>query len=191
MQHLMVQQVFDGVARAGRAVKDPARHDRIVRGVVVAQQTLGMMLAPCRLRAAAQTMKESLVQNIEDFRSRHCLVTLVSIEVHARCNFELSQGGIVKVRIYADGLMLIEPIQIWSTHFCDWDGRTEGCATRSLCRSASTVERSCLSAFTQVYDAFSPRGPSICRYSLPKRSRRKARNARTFGEESRREGYSA
>src|ERR1700733_5019342 len=37
-----------------------------MRGVVVAQQTLRMMLAPCKLRAAKQSMEESLVQHIED-----------------------------------------------------------------------------------------------------------------------------
>ena len=41
VQHLVEEQVFDGVAGAGGAVEDAADDDGVVGGVVVAQGTLG------------------------------------------------------------------------------------------------------------------------------------------------------
>ena len=46
VEHLVVEQVLDGVARAGGAVEDAADDDGVVGGVVVAQGTLGHVLAP-------------------------------------------------------------------------------------------------------------------------------------------------
>ena len=43
VQHLVVEQVFNGVARARWAVEDPADDDGVVSRVVVAQRSLGPM----------------------------------------------------------------------------------------------------------------------------------------------------
>jgi len=52
MQHLVIEQVFDRIARTGRPVEDTADDDGVVRGVVVAQRALGVVLAPGQLGAA-------------------------------------------------------------------------------------------------------------------------------------------
>ena len=52
VEHLVVEQVLDGVARAGGPVEDAADDDGIVGGVVMAERALGVMLAPGEVRAA-------------------------------------------------------------------------------------------------------------------------------------------
>ena len=67
VQHLVVEQVFDGVARAGGAVEDAADDDGVVRGVVVAERALGVVLAPGEFGAAEQAAEEARVERVEDF----------------------------------------------------------------------------------------------------------------------------
>src|ERR1700678_3065848 len=67
VQHLVVQQVLDRVARTRWPVEDPAHHDGVMGSIVVAQQPLGMMLTPGKLRTPQQSIKEALIEHIEDF----------------------------------------------------------------------------------------------------------------------------
>ena len=67
MQHLVVQQILDRIPRTRWPVEDFTHHNRVVRGIVMTQQPLGMMLAPGELRTAQQAEKEALIQRIEDF----------------------------------------------------------------------------------------------------------------------------
>ena len=67
VQHLVVEQVFDGVTRAGGAVEDAADDDGVVGGVVVAERTFGVVLAPGKLGAAEQSAEEAEIQRVEDF----------------------------------------------------------------------------------------------------------------------------
>jgi len=62
----MVEQVFDGVTRAGGAVEDAADDDGVVRGVVVAQRALGVVLAPGEVGTAEQAAEEARVEGVED-----------------------------------------------------------------------------------------------------------------------------
>ena len=66
VQHLVVQQVFDRVARAGGAVEDAAHHNCVVGSVVVAQHSLGVVLTPGEFGPAQQPSEESRIQRIED-----------------------------------------------------------------------------------------------------------------------------
>jgi hypothetical protein len=59
VKHLVVEQVFDGVARAGGAVEDAADDDGVVGGVVVAERALGVVLAPGELGTAEQAAEEA------------------------------------------------------------------------------------------------------------------------------------
>jgi hypothetical protein len=67
VEHLVVEQVFDGVARAGGAVEDFANDDGVVSGVVMAEGTLGVVLAPGEVGPAEQASEKALVQMVEDF----------------------------------------------------------------------------------------------------------------------------
>src|SRR5271157_3271265 len=58
VQHLVIHQIFDRVARCISAIEDSAYHDRIVRGVVVAQETFRRVLAPGELRTPQQSVEE-------------------------------------------------------------------------------------------------------------------------------------
>ena len=46
VEHLVVHEVFDGVARGLAAVEDAADHDGVVRGIIMAEQAAGGVLAP-------------------------------------------------------------------------------------------------------------------------------------------------
>src|ERR1700722_8060540 len=66
VQHLVVEQVLDGVARAGGAIEDAADDDGVVSGVVMPEGTLGVVLAPCEVWAAEQPAKEFCVERVEN-----------------------------------------------------------------------------------------------------------------------------
>jgi hypothetical protein len=67
VQHLVIEQVFDGVARTGGAIEDAADDDGVVGGVVVAQRALGVVLAPGEVGTAEQPAKEARIERIENF----------------------------------------------------------------------------------------------------------------------------
>ena len=67
MQHLVEQNVFDGVARHAWVVEDAADDDGVVRGVVVAEAAAGVVLAPGELRASHESVEEAAVKVVEDF----------------------------------------------------------------------------------------------------------------------------
>ena len=66
VQHLVVEQVLDGVARAGGTVEDAADDDGVVGGVVVAERALGVVLAPGEVGAAEQPAEKARVERVED-----------------------------------------------------------------------------------------------------------------------------
>ena len=66
VQHLVVEQVLDGVARAGGAVEDAADDDGVVGGVVMAERALGVVLAPGEVGAAEQPAEKARVERVED-----------------------------------------------------------------------------------------------------------------------------
>jgi hypothetical protein len=66
MQHLVVQQVFDGVARCSGPVEDATDDDGIVCGVVVAEHPFGDVGAPCQRRPSQQAMKEAQIDGLKD-----------------------------------------------------------------------------------------------------------------------------
>jgi hypothetical protein len=67
MQHLVEEDVFDGVARHTRMVEDAADDDGIVRRVVVAEAAAGVVPAPGELRAAHEPVEEAAVEVFENF----------------------------------------------------------------------------------------------------------------------------
>jgi len=66
VKHLVVEQVFDGVAGTRGLVEDTADHDGVVGGVVVAQGALCQVLAPGQLGPAQQAPEEAGVERVED-----------------------------------------------------------------------------------------------------------------------------
>ena len=66
VQHFVIEQIFDGVTRARRPVENAAHHNRVVRGVVMAQRTLGHPLAPGQFRPPQHPAEEPRVQRIEN-----------------------------------------------------------------------------------------------------------------------------
>lgn|SRR5579862_4996546 len=67
VEHLVVEQVLDCVARAGRAIEDAAYDDGVVRSIVVAERALGVVFAPGEVGAAEKTSEEAQVQRVEHF----------------------------------------------------------------------------------------------------------------------------
>jgi hypothetical protein len=67
VEHLVVEQVLEGVAGAGGAVEDLADDDGVVGGVVVAEGALGVVLAPGEVGPAEQAAEETSVEIVEDF----------------------------------------------------------------------------------------------------------------------------
>ena len=66
VQHLVVNDVLDGVAGNQELVEDAADHDRIVRRIVMPEDAARLGRAPTHARTAQQSMKEAAVQILED-----------------------------------------------------------------------------------------------------------------------------
>ena len=67
VQHLVKQNVFDGIARHAWMIKHAADDDGIVGGIVVPEASARMVPAPGKLRAAHEPVKKSPVQVVENF----------------------------------------------------------------------------------------------------------------------------
>src|ERR1700674_3814 len=67
VQHFVVENVFDRVARYARVVEDAADHDGVVRGIVVAEAAAGVVPAPGKLRAAHESVEKAAVEVVENF----------------------------------------------------------------------------------------------------------------------------
>jgi len=52
MQHLVIEQVFNSIARAGGAIKNSAHNDSVVGSVIMAERASGKVLAPGQLGSA-------------------------------------------------------------------------------------------------------------------------------------------
>src|SRR4051812_28944142 len=66
VQHLVVHEILDRITRDPRVVKDPADHDRVVRGVIVTETLPRGVRAPHHVRPAEQAKEESVIQRIKD-----------------------------------------------------------------------------------------------------------------------------
>src|SRR5579864_7776569 len=62
VQHFVVNDVFDRVARNSRVVEDPTDNYGIVRRIVVAESVASVIAAPGHLWSSQQAIKESPVQ---------------------------------------------------------------------------------------------------------------------------------
>jgi len=62
VQHLVIEQVFDGAAWRVGAVEDTADDDGVVRGVVVAEHAAGVVGAPRKDGFAKETVEEARVE---------------------------------------------------------------------------------------------------------------------------------
>src|SRR5712692_2895761 len=66
MQHLVVNDVVDGVLRDPGMVEDTAYHNGVVGWIVVAQAVTGTLVAPGQLRAGHESMEKTAVEVFED-----------------------------------------------------------------------------------------------------------------------------
>ena len=67
VEHLVVEEIFDGAAGSVGAVEDAADDDGVVRGVVVAEHAAGVVGAPGEGGAAEESVEEAGVEGLEDF----------------------------------------------------------------------------------------------------------------------------
>ena len=67
MEHLVKQNVFDGVAGHARMVKDAADDNRVVCGIVVAETAAGVVPAPGQLRLSHQAVEKASIEILKDF----------------------------------------------------------------------------------------------------------------------------
>ena len=66
MQHLVEENVFDGVARHTRMVEDATDDDGVVRRVIVPEAAAGVVPAPGELRAAHESVEKAAVEVVEN-----------------------------------------------------------------------------------------------------------------------------
>ena len=66
VKHLVIDDVFDRVARNPRLVENAAHHDGIVSGIVMAEPVASVVAAPGHARPSQQAIKEPLVQIFKD-----------------------------------------------------------------------------------------------------------------------------
>jgi hypothetical protein len=97
VEHLVIEEVFDGATRSVGAVEDAADDDGVVGGVVVAEHAASVMGAPGERGAAEESVKETGVERLEDF---------VEIVVVADgCGEALATAGLANVfGLFGDGL---------------------------------------------------------------------------------------
>src|SRR5258708_22270 len=67
VEHLVVEEVFDGAARGVGAVENAGDDDGVVGGIVVAQHAARVMSAPGEGGAAEEAVEETGVEGLEDF----------------------------------------------------------------------------------------------------------------------------
>ncbi len=67
VEHLVVEEVFDGGTRGVGAVEDAGDDDGVVGGVVVAEHAPGVVGTPGEGGAAEETVEEAGVEGLEDF----------------------------------------------------------------------------------------------------------------------------
>src|ERR1700674_4092239 len=67
VQHFVVENVFDGIARHAWVVEDTADYAGVGCRFVVAEAAAGMVLAPGELRASHESVEEAAVEVVEDF----------------------------------------------------------------------------------------------------------------------------
>ena len=66
VEHLVVEEVFDGAAGGVGAVKDAADDDGVVGGVVVAEHAAGVVVGPGEGGPAEESVEEAGVEGLED-----------------------------------------------------------------------------------------------------------------------------
>src|SRR5208337_1280635 len=66
VQHLVEEDVFDGIAWNARVVEDAADDDGVVSRVIVAETAAGVVLAPGELRASHESVEKAAIEVVED-----------------------------------------------------------------------------------------------------------------------------
>src|SRR5215469_12637392 len=67
VQHLVIDNVFDRIARYSRMIEDATHDDRVVRRIVMRQAVARPHAAPSHLRPRQQSVKKLLIQPLENF----------------------------------------------------------------------------------------------------------------------------
>jgi hypothetical protein len=67
VEHLVVEEIFDGAAGRVGAVEDAAYDDSVVSGVVVTEHAAGVVSRPGEGGAAKKAVEEARVERLEDF----------------------------------------------------------------------------------------------------------------------------
>jgi len=66
VEHLVVDQVFNGVERDAWGIENAADDDGVVRGIVMAQAAQSLVAAPCHLRSGHQAVEEAEIQIVKN-----------------------------------------------------------------------------------------------------------------------------
>jgi len=67
MQHLVKENVFDGVLRHARMIEDAADDDGVVGGIVMAKAAACVVPAPSELRPSHESVEKAAVEVVENF----------------------------------------------------------------------------------------------------------------------------
>ena len=66
VQHLVINEIFNGIERDARGIKNAADDDGVMRGIVMAQAAQGLVAAPGHLRPGHQAMEEAEIQVVKN-----------------------------------------------------------------------------------------------------------------------------
>jgi hypothetical protein len=66
MQHLMIDEIFNGIERNARRVKNAADDDGVMRGIIVAQTSQGLVTAPGHLWSSHKAVEEAKIQVVKN-----------------------------------------------------------------------------------------------------------------------------
>jgi hypothetical protein len=85
VQHLMIDEIFNGKERDARGIENAADDDGVVRRIIVSQASQGLVAAPGHLRPSHQAMKEAKIQIVKN------LVKIIMLALRALNAFASAQ----------------------------------------------------------------------------------------------------
>ena len=66
MQHLVIDEIFDGIEGNASGIENAANDDGVMRGIIVAQAAESLVAAPCHLRPRHQAVEEAKIEIVKN-----------------------------------------------------------------------------------------------------------------------------
>ena len=66
MQHLVIDEIFDGIEGNASGIENAANDDGVMRGIIVAQAAESLVAAPCHLGSGHQAVEEAEIKLVKN-----------------------------------------------------------------------------------------------------------------------------